>query len=90
MKHLTWRKFDKSTHTIDSILYFFTGKKCEIDIDECQSSPCQNNATCIQGIASYTCNCQPGFTGGDCEVNIDECEVRNRKLKKTSYNIIFE
>ena len=33
-----------------------------------------NNATCVDGINEYTCNCVAGFTGHDCEVNIDECE----------------
>lgn len=26
----------------------YTGKNCEIDIDECESSPCQNNGVCLQ------------------------------------------
>lgn len=26
----------------------YTGKNCEIDIDECESSPCQNNGKCLQ------------------------------------------
>ena len=27
----------------------------------------------MNGVLSYTCNCDPGFTGVDCEVNIDDC-----------------
>lgn len=26
----------------------FTGKNCEIDINECESSPCQYGGTCLQ------------------------------------------
>lgn len=26
----------------------YTGKNCEIDIDECASGPCQNNGKCLQ------------------------------------------
>jgi hypothetical protein len=46
-----------------------------VNIDECESNPCHNGASCLDGIADYTCLCQAGFTGRDCKVNIDECEV---------------
>ena len=38
------------------------------DIDECASNPCQNGATCIDGINAYTCNCVPGHAGDNCEI----------------------
>ncbi|KAL9889128.1 cell polarity complex component crumbs isoform 1-T1 [Glossina fuscipes fuscipes] len=50
------------------------GKNCEININECESSPCSKHGTCNDGIGSYTCECEPGFEGFHCEVNIDECE----------------
>ena len=37
------------------------------DVDECDSSPCQNGGTCVDGINSYTCDCDDGYTGPDCE-----------------------
>ena len=37
------------------------------DIDECASSPCQNGGTCVDGINSYTCNCDVGYAGKNCE-----------------------
>ncbi|XP_035679049.1 neurogenic locus notch homolog protein 1-like [Branchiostoma floridae] len=52
----------------------FLGDNCEIDIDECSSSPCVNG-TCTDGIDGYTCVCTPGFTGEDCSTDIDDCEV---------------
>ena len=37
------------------------------DVNECESDPCQNGATCVDGINSYTCECVKGYTGHDCE-----------------------
>ena len=42
---------------------FITGLLCDYNTDECQSFPCQNSATCIDEINSYTCQCASGFTG---------------------------
>ena len=47
-----------------------------IDINECASNPCQNGGTCVDGINSYTCNCNPENTGDRCELNIDKCASR--------------
>ena len=33
------------------------------DIYECISYPCDTNAECIEGINSYTCECNEGFIG---------------------------
>ncbi|XP_036385762.1 protein crumbs homolog 2a [Megalops cyprinoides] len=52
----------------------YTGETCSVEIDECESSPCQNGGGCEDKINGYTCSCLLGFTGVDCEVNIDECE----------------
>ena len=40
-----------------------------LDIDDCIINPCNNNGTCTDGIASYTCDCPLGFTGLDCETS---------------------
>ncbi len=39
------------------------------DIDECASSPCENNATCLQDIDFFNCTCVAGFTGTHCETS---------------------
>ena len=36
------------------------------DINECESSPCQNSGTCVEGIGMFTCEC-PGYEGDMCE-----------------------
>ena len=33
------------------------------DINECQSSPCLNGATCYDLVNGYKCQCSPGHTG---------------------------
>ena len=44
-----------------------------VEINECDSNPCRNNATCDNNINAYACRCLPGFTGRDCETNVDDC-----------------
>eukprot|EP01052_Picozoa_sp_SAG31_P010220 SAG31_NODE_553_length_14198_cov_3.418257_2_plen_219_part_00 len=52
---------------------------CSLDVDECQSNPCRNGATCsdsntvINGsdsppISSFGCACSPGWANGTCEL----------------------
>ncbi|XP_065070644.1 fibropellin-1-like isoform X2 [Rhopilema esculentum] len=49
-----------------------TGYEC-LDIDECESSPCQNGGTCSNDINKYTCTCKAGFEGTNCQTDINEC-----------------
>ena len=51
----------------------YNGTLCEVNIDECFSSPCQNGATCVDGVNGYTCNCSLGYDGIHCENDINEC-----------------
>jgi hypothetical protein len=45
----------------------YEGDRCEININECQSDPCRNNAVCVDGINSFQCRCLPGTKGKYCE-----------------------
>ncbi|XP_035661274.1 uncharacterized protein LOC118405716 [Branchiostoma floridae] len=51
----------------------WSGMDCQEDIDECESSPCENDGTCVDDINSYTCTCPPGYGGDNCQSDIDEC-----------------
>ena len=44
-----------------------------MEIDECQSNPCQNSGTCNDLIGGFNCTCVSGFNGTHCENNIDDC-----------------
>lgn len=44
-------------------MFCLIGAKCESDIDECDSTPCQNGGLCIDGMGDFQCQCQPGFVG---------------------------
>lgn len=61
------------------------GGNCDIDLDECISSPCMNGATCTDSIVeaavpidAYKCSCVPGWANGECapgylDVYDDDC-----------------
>ena len=57
----------------------FTGGSCQININECQSNPCQNGGTCRDGTDQYWCTCMPGFYNDAavnntiCAQEVDEC-----------------
>uniref|UniRef100_A0A8C6ZXQ7 Coagulation factor X n=1 Tax=Neovison vison TaxID=452646 RepID=A0A8C6ZXQ7_NEOVI len=43
------------------------------DGDQCESSPCQNEGRCKDGLGEYTCACLEGYEGKNCEL----CDVDN-------------
>ena len=52
----------------------FSGKNCDINIDDCADQPCGRHGRCQDGTNNYTCNCDLGFVGTNCQYNIDDCE----------------
>jgi len=38
-----------------------------LDIDECDSNPCLNGASCQDEVNGFTCSCKDGFLGAHCE-----------------------
>ncbi|XP_075435479.1 protein crumbs homolog 2 isoform X2 [Ascaphus truei] len=51
-----------------------TGERCSVNIDECQSQPCQNGGSCTDLINGFLCHCALGYTGVGCAININDCE----------------
>ena len=41
----------------------YHGVNCSQEVNECNSAPCQNEATCVDEVNGYACQCLPGFTG---------------------------
>ena len=49
----------------------FTSRDCSKDIDECMSSPCKNNAKCINIPGSFKCDCNDSnFKGVLCDTRV--------------------
>lgn len=42
-----------------------------LDIDECESSPCGTNHTCLDDVNGYKCSCLASHTGDHCETGKD-------------------
>uniref|UniRef100_A0A3P8V4B2 EGF-like domain-containing protein n=1 Tax=Cynoglossus semilaevis TaxID=244447 RepID=A0A3P8V4B2_CYNSE len=55
----------------------FKGINCEIEINECDSSPCLHDGTCTDLVGRYECRCPTGFHGKNCDVDIDACALPN-------------
>lgn len=43
----------------------YVGERCEGDVNECLSDPCDPNGSynCVQLVNSYRCECRTGYTG---------------------------
>jgi Notch-like protein len=73
---------------------------CDVEVDECDSSPCQNGATCTESVVepavslhAYQCTCAKGFANGWCTHDSDpiaNAEVYDFILEYSTECSIFE
>uniref|UniRef100_A0A8C0L5B0 Coagulation factor X n=1 Tax=Canis lupus dingo TaxID=286419 RepID=A0A8C0L5B0_CANLU len=55
-----------------------TAKTVRADGDQCESSPCQNQGQCKDGLLEYSCICLEGYEGKNCELSTRKlCSVDN-------------
>ena len=53
-----------------------------VDIDECESSPCQNGAPCTTpSVDFYMCACLDGYSGINCEIS--RLDVQTRRISNS-------
>ncbi|XP_041347599.1 delta-like protein C isoform X2 [Gigantopelta aegis] len=64
----------------------FYGRLCNLDVDECELSPCSNNGTCVNDFGGYQCICPGAFQGETCEEDRNECETDPCLNNKTCIN----
>lgn len=62
----------------------YTGKYCEINIDDCDSNPCQNKAQCVDLLNTYKCICPPNYTGRNCETTFNYCSLPETSCSSTN------
>ncbi|XP_064636197.1 protocadherin Fat 1-like isoform X4 [Lineus longissimus] len=62
----------------------FTGKFCDLDIDECLEAPCKNGGTCKNTPGAFNCSCPPEAKGHRCE------EVNLSSITSTGINISMD
>ena len=51
----------------EKLCTFRSGTDCEINVDDCASSPCENDGVCTDGVDSFTCDCGEDTMGLRCQ-----------------------
>jgi len=73
-----------------AMLTGYSGQTCAINVNECDSNPCLNGATCTDSVNGFTCQCVTGETcWSSCIMPIQgyDYSLLIMILRKTSINI---
>ena len=62
-QNLTWNLFIQVGDYKCECDAGWTGRNCDVEINECEPSPCKNNATCTDKVNGFMCDCISGYTG---------------------------
>ena len=73
----------ENRHCVDGVNTFtcicdggFTGRNCNININDCEGVNCSGNGRCIDGVDSFQCECDSGYSGVLCEIaNTVQCDT---------------
>ena len=55
----------------------YTGTRCELEVNECESQPCAHGGQCTDMFDGYSCQCADTFTGTDCHLGEISLNVLN-------------
>lgn len=66
----------------------YSGSVCQVDIDECASSPCLHGGTCTDLVNGFNCTCPVGYTGATCAQDVDECLFNTTCARGTCINSV--
>ena len=61
----------------------FSGKRCEVNIDDCDRAELAGCPNCVDGVETAYCRCDHGKTGVTCSKGMDTIQVLN--LQKGHY-----
>ena len=60
-----------------SCQFGFTGDRCQLELEKCDSNPCQNDALCFVPVEdseqTHHCYCVPDYHGPHCEFKYNDC-----------------
>ena len=61
------------------------GKNCSEQVNECETNPCENKASCIDIPSGFQCLCPPFYTGLLCETTYNPCAPEYNPCENGAY-----